>query len=370
MTVSRRTFMSNVAAGVVAGTVMGARAAGLFKTAPAYGSQEKSGSYFKTRGAVLAVQDLANSNWPQIAKKAKLTTIGTHMYPEEVADFFKTEKGQKFMQDCDDLGIKVEHELHAMKALLPRELFEKDPTMFRVDENGNRVGDWNCCAHSKAAMEVIGENAVKYAKLCKSTSGRYFFWIDDGKPLCYCSKCRAYSPSDQALMIDNAIVKALRKHIDPKASLAHLSYNNTLSPPKAVKPEPGIFLEFAPIHRSWSEPLSDRSIVARNMQHGKVLDALDANLEFFGAKDTQVLEYWLDVSLFSNWNRNKKVKLPWNREVFLDDLKTYGSRGIRHITSFAVFIDDDYVRQFGQPPLDEYGRGLLQFHPSKQTQEP
>ena len=360
-TVSRRSFVRSLAALSTLGIMGGSRC--LAEIADKCCKASKP--YFKTRGAVLAVQDLANSNWPRIAKQANLTTIGTHIFPEEVAAFFKTDKGHMFMKDCDDLGIKVEHELHAMKALLPRDLFKKDPKMFRMDEKGNRILDWNCCVHSKEALEVIGENAVKYARLCKSTSGRHFFWIDDAKPMCACPKCKAYSDSDQALMINNTIVKALRKYINPEASLAHLSYYNTLIPPKLVKPEPGIFLEFAPIHRSWSEPLRNREIVARNMQHGKVLDALDANLEFFGAKEAQVLEYWLDVSLFSNWNRKKKVKLPWNREVFLDDLKTYGSRGIRHITSFAVFIDNNYIKQYGMPPINEYGKGLLETCPSK-----
>jgi hypothetical protein len=53
------------------------------------------------------------------------------------------------------------------------------------------------------------------------------------------------------------------------------------------------------------------------------------------------------------------IPLPWNREVFLDDLETYAARGLRHVTTFAVWLDGDYVARFGEPPLEEYGGGLF-----------
>ena len=92
--------------------------------------------------------------------------------------------------------------------------------------------------------------------------------------------------------------------------------------------------------------------------HGAQLDALDANLAWFGSEDAEVLEYWLDVSLFSSWKRDAKKKLPWKRDVFLEDIAAYADRGIRHVTSFAAYMDADYVKQYGEPPLDEYGEGL------------
>ncbi len=58
-----------------------------------------------------------------------------------------------------------------------------------------------------------------------------------------------------------------------------------------------------------------------------------------------------------NWPEREK-KIPWNGEVFRSDLETYARRGIRHVTSFAAWIDADYVKRFGEPPLDEYGQGL------------
>jgi hypothetical protein len=100
--------------------------------------------------------------------------------------------------------------------------------------------------------------------------------------------------------------------------------------------------------------------------HGEQLDALDANLAWFGAEDAQVLEYWLDVSRFSQWRREDTVELPWNLEILIDDLRTYAARGLHRVTSFAVWIDGAYVHRYGEPPVQQYGAALLEFPPRRQ----
>ena len=39
---------------------------------------------------------------------------------------------------------------------------------------------------------MIAENAVAIAKMLRPTTGRYFFWGDDGKPWCRCPECKGY----------------------------------------------------------------------------------------------------------------------------------------------------------------------------------
>ncbi len=178
--------------------------------------------------------------------------------------------------------------------------------------------------------------------------------------MCRCPKCRVLSDSDQALIVENTVLQALRQ-VDASASLAHLAYVNTLRPPCEVRPESGIFLEYAPILRRYDAPLSRgpaRLDRAGAPTHGEHLAALDANLELFDRCTAQVLEYWLDVSRFSRMQDQQLAKLPWHSEVFMDDLNTYASRGIRHVTSFAVYMQGGYVQRFGEPPLNEYGQGL------------
>lgn len=126
--------------------------------------------------------------------------------------------------------------------------------------------------------------------------------------------------------------------------------------PRQVKPEPGIFLEYAPINRRYDIPFDTTD----DKTQKENLDALDANLEFFGAENAQALEYWLDVSLFSRWKR-PAGKLPFHPELLQSDLAAYGKRGIRRVTSFAVYIDAEYIDTYGVHPLDEYGKALVEW---------
>ena len=319
-------------------------------------------SFLKTRGVVVLGTDLESlPEWPRMASQAGLTTLGVGpaSIQGHLSTFLKTDRGRKFLAECKQLGVAVEHELHTVGELLPRELFDKDPSMFRMNDKGERDRQYNCCVSRESGLDVICENAVKYASQLVSTTGRYFFWIDDAQQMYRCPKCRPYSDSDQILIMENRVVRALRKQ-NPRASLAHLAYVNTLDAPIQVKPEPGVFLEFAPIQRSYAEPLSKgsaRQDDKTTITHGQIIEKLDANLAVFSRDSAQVLEYWMDVSRFSNWKR-PAVRLPWNSEVFHDDLRTYVRRGIRHITCYAAWIDADYIRLHGQPPLKEYADAL------------
>jgi len=310
---------------------------------------------FATRGVVLLTGDLTLADWPDRAKRAGLTTLGIHhgSSPRAVIDWVKSAAGRSFCEQCERLHLQIEYELHAMQELLPRDLFANSPELFRMNERGERTADANCCVHSDRALEIVAENALRIAATLRPTTGRYFYWGDDGRPWCYCSKCRELSPAEQAVTAENRICRALRKS-DAKAQVAHLAYANTLLPPKKVRPAEGVFLEFAPINRRYDIPY-ERQQDPKQEDH---LSALDANLEVFPKETAQVLEYWLDVSRCSGWKRPAK-KLPWNKEVFLADLAAYRKRGIRHVTSFAAWIDADYRDRFGDLRfLDEYGAGL------------
>jgi len=308
---------------------------------------------FLTRGVVLIPEDLTLKDWPERAHRAGLTTVALHHGRSafEVIKFVSSEAGQDFLSRAGKLGLQVEYELHAMSELLPRWMFEVDKSLFRMNEAGERVPDWNLCVHSARALEVAGENAAAIARMLRPTTSRYFFWGDDGRPGCRCVKCRELSDSEQALVLENRLAKDLRRH-DPQAQVAHLAYSTTLPAPRRVKPGDGVFLEYAPIARRYDLPY------AQQVQGRDGLSNLDTNLRVFPAATAQVLEYWLDVSRFSGWKR-PAVKLPWNHDVFLADIESYAARGIRHVTTFACFIDADYVKQHGEPrAVSEYGAGL------------
>lgn len=91
------------------------------------------------RGIVLSTKELAEVDWPAIAARSGINTIGTHITPSEVVTFLNTDKGRAFTEACRKNNITVEHQLHAMAELLPRDLFEEDPEMFRMDSSGVRT---------------------------------------------------------------------------------------------------------------------------------------------------------------------------------------------------------------------------------------
>ena len=311
-------------------------------------------SAFATRGVVLIPEDLSLTDWPERAKQARLSTIAIHHQnsPKVVAAWVQSDAGQRFLDQCRKLGLDLEYALHAMKELLPRDLFEKNPEFFRMNEKGERTPDANCCVHSARGLEIIGENALAITKVLRPTTNHYSYCADDAKPWCLCPECRGLSPSEQSLVVARRILQALRSQ-DSKAQVPHLAYANTLQPPKQIKPCEGIFLVYAPIKRRYDIPYSQQAA-----NQGDGLDALDANLEVFPKETAQVLEYWLDVSRFSRWKR-PAVKLPWKKDVFLADLETYRKRGIRNITTFAAWVDADYKGRFGNLDfIAEYGEGL------------
>ena len=109
--------------------------------------------------------------------------------------------------------------------------------------------------------------------------------MDDAKDAyCHCEKCRKLSPSDQQLTVLNAMIRRLRQD-DPEASLAYLAYINTLTPPETVKPEEGIFLEYAPYERDMQKPVSE-------MPEAEIRERVDYFLDMVGLKKFQ--DYYPD----------------------------------------------------------------------------
>jgi len=346
---SRRKALGIMAAGALAATV----------------SAGEAPRRFLTRGVVLYPFDLSWREWPERAHAAGITTIGLHaaLRLDVLVDFMKSEKGEQFLRACRRFGLGVEYELHAFGTLLSREYFSgPNKDLFRADESGRRTADFNCCPSSQDALDIIAEKAVAYGRALKPSTHRYFYWPDDARGWCCCPKCKGLTSSDQSTLVENAIVAALRKHLDPEAALSHIAYGPTLEPPRTVKPHEGLFLEFAPITRVYDHAIDDPAVQLGGTPpeprtQAGYLDLLDANLAVFPRQTAQVLEYWLDVSRFSGW-KQPLVKVPWNDAVLRADANAYAKRGVGHVTTFATWIGAEYVNQFGEPPLAEYVKGL------------
>ncbi|MBQ8578549.1 MAG: DUF4838 domain-containing protein [Clostridia bacterium] len=291
----------------------------------------------------------ADSGIPTIA----LHPVGGNDADRSMADLLAKTEDPDFcalLSYAESRGLSVEYEMHAMRYFLPASEFASHPDWFRENENGERTPDLNCCASNPAALDYIAGRAADAARRLTSPltrpTHRYFFWLDDARGgFCHCEKCRSLSPSDQQMIVTNRILRAL-KAFDPDASLAYLAYCECAAPPVTVRPDDGIFLEFAPFERDFHAPLDDVS-VAKNRASAEPIPAL---LALFGTDGAKVLEYWLDNSLYSGWKKPPKA-FTENKAVVHADFAFYRMLGFSDISTFACYLGEDYEALYGAPDI-------------------
>lgn len=313
------------------------------------------------RGIVIYPSDIISlgaSKWIDLMDSAELNILGIHANGGEnlstLKNFLESKEGNILLEECKKHHIACEFETHALQEILPRDLFDQHPEYFRMDETGVRQKNYNMCFSSEGAYQEIEKNIREITKWLKPSTNRYFFWTDDvNNAYCHCDSCKKYTESEQSLIYENKLLSILRK-INPSATLAHLAYHNTYSAPVKIKPLEGIFLEYAPINRNLSEPMSNEDI--QNLMN---------NLNVFPKSTAHVLEYWLDVSKYSGWDRNKIVKIPWNARYCERDVALYARLGFKSITTFGAWIDQSYVTKYGEDSASkvivEYGSVLKKY---------
>lgn len=313
------------------------------------------------RGVVIAPEEL-DEQWIRQILDGGINVVGLHPDPREgsaevAIERFLSGHGAAFIKELEARGVAVEWHVHALSCLMPRELFATHPQWFRMNSNGQRTADYNLCSSSEAALQVVRDGAARVAKLFRPISHRYYFWLDDvAEGACHCDACRGYSQADQALRIYNAILQGIRQ-VDPEAMHCYLAYHDTNACPQRVEPEPGIFLQYAPFEREHDKPLAD----PLSQRNRKEISQLRQLLEYFGPEDAQVLDYWLDNSLFSDW---KKPPKPFrlHRAVLRQDLALYRELGFDHVMTFACYLGEEYRSLHGNSPdIAVYARDLKEM---------
>lgn len=257
---------------------------------------------------------------------------------ENLLIWLKTDKGRMLLSYARSLGLEIEYEMHAASFLVPREMFSSHPEYFR-EANGVRTNDYNFCVSSDEMLRTVANRAAELVSKLDYSSHDYYLWQDDvdgGE--CECEKCRTLSASDQSLIIANAIADELRR-FDSSARVCYLAYLGTLTPPKSVKPAPGVFLEYAPMKRDRSIPVWEDDNVKRE---------LAALFDVFEPGEAKILEYWYDNSMFSNWKKPPKKFTPDNERI-AHEIEFYRSLGVGNVTSFACYLGADYEALYGAP---------------------
>jgi len=299
--------------------------------------------------------------WIEDMSRAGLNLLVMHIprSTEELISYARSDEFARLSEKADRAGIDIEWAPHALGYLLPRDECATHPDWFRMDLLGNRNPDWNLCPSSEQALEVVARNAASLARTLRPTTHRYYMWSDDGRPWCHCPDCASLTQADQNAIVMNTIIRAVRE-LDPLAMLSGLAYHNTLEPSDSVRFADGVFLEYAPIQRCFLHPLSDSECSVNRVEMAK-LDALMKDHPDRG--NAQVLEYWLDESLF--WRTagrpDELPRLPFSLGVLGRDLQLYADLGFRSVVSYAVLLGSRYRQTHGVPPVQEYGEALQEI---------
>lgn len=264
---------------------------------------------------------------------------------ENLLIWLKTDKGRRLLSYARSLGLEIEYEMHAASFLVPREMFSSHPEYFR-EANGVRTNDYNFCVSSDEMLRLVAKNAAALGRVLRPDTHDYYFWLDDAEnSRCGCEKCRVFSASDQSLIVANAIADELRR-FDSSARVCYLAYFGTLTPPKSVKPAPGVFLEYAPMKRDRSIPVWEDDNVKRE---------LAALFDVFEPGEAKILEYWYDNSMFSNWKKPPKKFTPDNERI-AREIEFYRSLGVGNVTSFTCYLGADYEALYGAPDFSAINR--------------
>ena len=263
---------------------------------------------------------------------------------KELVALLETKEYRELIDYAIERGLEIEYEMHAARYLLPVELFDTHPEYFRSMANGERTPNMNFCVSNPDALALVAKNAAELAKKLYRSRPVFYFWLDDARNVhCNCEKCKSLTPSDQQLIAANAMLEAIKKEI-PDAKFAYLAYLDTLEVPEKVKPADGIFLEYAPIEKYKNE-LPERIEIERKM--------LLKQAEFFSWKDSKVLEYWIDNSLFSNWKKPPKEFIPDNEKI-KKEVAEYAALGFEIVSTFGCFLGEDYEELYGEADISGF----------------
>ena len=100
---------------------------------------------------------------------------------EHLLRSFRDPEFRELVDYAAERGLEIEYEMHAAGYLLPRGLFAAHPEYFRMNENGERVSDYNFCISNKDALDIVASRAVQLANSLYRSRHSYYFWMDDKK---------------------------------------------------------------------------------------------------------------------------------------------------------------------------------------------
>src|SRR5215469_4531571 len=217
-------------------------------------------------------------------------------------------------------GIAAEYGGHVLQLLLPRERFDRDPSMFPADESGTRLPRGNLCVSSRAAIDLVCESALRYAADYPENQLLHVWGADVRRGgWCRCGACRELAPQHQYLQVVNAIAASFAQ-ANLSCPVAYLAYHDTIDPDPSLHPLPNVRVEWAPRERCYSHAIDDPACHV----NPSYLASLKRYLEIFEGR-CDVFEYYADAILFGGL----AFATP---SVIARDLRVYHALGISSVS--------------------------------------
>jgi len=269
---------------------------------------------------------------PRFAHRGVFGGAGTAPYTEEEWLRFHAKlrfNAQACVSDnglavAAEVGLRVEQGGHGMAELLPRDLFEKHPELFRLfqpeDFGGKRMPDSNFCGAHPEVRRIVKENFSKKVRVL-SAQGVYALhaWADDlpGNGWCMCPKCRALPASDQAMLAMKMQAEAIAE-AGVSMRVPVIAYHDTMYPGRILSAPREGFLLFAPRERCYGHALDDPGCPKNRWYFQALREWME---KFAGINDTHTFEYYFDQCLF-------RGLYPYLPDVILGDMTAYERAGI------------------------------------------
>lgn len=230
----------------------------------------------------------------------------------------------------EKLGLRIEVGGHGLSGFLPRDMFDKQPKLFRMfqpeDFGGKRLNDSNLCVSNLKTRKIVKDN---FKKVIDQNKGAYAIhaWADDlpGGGWCLCPSCRAFSAKDQAMLAMRLLAEAVRES-ESKNKIPVLAYHDTMFPGTQIKAVKESFLLFAPRERCYGHAL-DAPDCEQNKYYMQSLK--EWMLKFSGIDDAHTFEYYFDQILF-------RGMYPFLPTVIAQDMTVYQQAGIETHMSLQV----------------------------------
>jgi len=231
---------------------------------------------------------------------------------------------------AEELGLRLESGGHGLAGLIPRDLFQDKPELFRLEQPedfyGQRRHDWNCCATHPETRQLLQSRFREKAKTWKGLHAVHL-WPDDldGGGWCFCTTCRSLSPADQAMLAMRHLADVVARD-GLSLRIPVLAYHDTLFPGRRIDPSPEMFLLFAPRERCYAHAIDDPRCL-RNRHYARALK--DWAVKFRSIDDSHTFEYYFDQILF-------RGLYPFLPNVILADMKAYEAHAIQSHMSLQV----------------------------------